>query len=91
MKGGAQDEGADILQLLQHAVGFPRFYRNWYCAPRATSVEKRWWTLVGMGLAKSGPVAPGGRYFAVTEAGLVFLASLAKEKEDLTEVRDNGI
>lgn len=86
MEEVALRDGAEILDDLKHAVGYPRFYRNSFNvslvlddgADRPCLIT--WRLLEGLGLAKAGPVLDGGgsMYFSVTPAGLAFLKAVSQ-------------
>ena len=78
----AKNIGKIALENLRHAVGYPEFYRNAYCCQIDSDDDFYWSVLVGLGLAKFGPLINDGRdrYYHVTRAGLEALRNTEGEK-----------
>ncbi len=60
------------LHDMRHAVGWPKLYRNNYCAEVGGEAAARWQDLVSAGLARLGYLINDGadRYYHVTDAGM---------------------
>jgi|GEM_PF-2010122 len=68
--GGESELDAREVDMMGHALGWPKGYRNWYAADPGGPDDVVWASLVERGLA-SGPL-PGPstlHYYAVTDAG----------------------
>jgi len=60
-----------LADMMAHALGWPKCYRNRFCADVTSEDAQGWEQLVALGLAERGPLINEGRarYYRVTEAG----------------------
>jgi len=76
----SEKSGAEMLELLRHAVG-KNGYRNYFAAEPHSPDWESWELLVGLGLANRGRAIPGGLvYFHVSKPGIAMLRRLSPRK-----------
>ncbi len=74
------ERGAEMLELLRHAVGKNGFRNHFAVEPYSPDWES-WELLVGLGLAQRGRAIPGGLvYFHVSKPGIAMLKKLSPRK-----------
>lgn len=72
------------LDMMQHAVGYPKFYRNHYCLGPDCEETAVWEALVAMKLAwrstRQASWTRGMTTYGVTPAGIAYLKELRKDE-----------